>query len=149
MEALGIGLILGVGKILTRIARIARNPIIDFQNPIIAIIGFRRSIIAIRAIRVARFGPQKVNYCNPSNPSDPSRPVSSSGMSKIDFRMSIFAILQSESPFFTRDGPRKSDIGLGGGGSGFYFSAPKRVGAEEGMKGVGGKRCNGREKKNW
>ena len=68
------------------------NPIIDFRNPIIAKIGFRKSIIAIRAIRVARFGPQKVNYCNPSIPSNPSRPVSGPEKSKIDFRKSIFAI---------------------------------------------------------
>ena len=53
---------------LLGLTRIARNPKIDFRNPIFAIIDFRKSIIGFGAIRV-----------NPSNPSraflDPKSPI--------------------------------------------------------------------------
>ena len=67
----------------------------------------------------------KVNFCNPSNP---SCPVSGPEKSKIDFRKSIFAILQSKSPLST---PGRVRYWTRGGGFGvvrhWLLAAPKRV----------------------
>ena len=104
----------------TRIAQIARNPIIDFRNPIIAIIGFesqllqseqsespvsgpKKSIIAIRAIRAIRVAPFRA-------------PESQ----KLTFESQFLQ-------FLPRDGPRKSDIGLRGGGVGVLFFLLRNV----------------------
>ena len=73
--------------------------------------GPKKSIIAIRAIRVAPFRAPKSQ--------------------KLTFESQFLQFCSPSRPFSPRDGPRKSNIGLGGGGVRIeysaYCSAPKRV----------------------